>query len=147
MREVITAQTAAPEEYREALEQIQQTQEAQRLERYNQQTTQREILVLLRSTTATLRSIAARESQTKASAKEAAKAAERAARQRRRKAVKCMILAWLGAAAVCIGAWIIRAEDMAAANVVYFVNAAAVAAAMYISGYLHGWGWSGGGKL
>ena len=142
-----TSKKAAPRQEQANREAIEQLQEAQQQYQLAQQTYQRETLAILRSTASTVRSMACRDSREQAITKAARKQAERMAHKRRRKAVRLMIVTWVAAAAMCIGTWIVWRGDLIAAGVVYFVNAAAVAAAMYISGYLHGWGWSGGGKL
>lgn len=115
--------------------------EAQERHKINQQTTQREAMAMIRTIASTVRSMAARESLDREAAQAAARQAERSAKLRRRKAVNLMIVTWFVAAAICICAWIVRSEGLADTRVVYFVNAVSCGIAMYISGYLHGWGW------
>lgn len=116
--------------------------EAQERHKINQQTAQREAMAMIRTIASTVRSMAARESLDREAAQAAARDAERAVVLRRRKAIRQMIVTWFVAAAICICAWIVRSEGLADVRVVYFVNAVSCGIAMYISGYLHGWGWN-----
>lgn len=125
---------------------IDDLRDAQSQHQINQQASYREAMTIIRTTAATVRGMASRDAQNKAIAQAAARQAERSAMLRRRKAITLMIVTWLANAAICIGACIVRAEGMADTRVVYFVNAVSCSIAMYISGYLHGWGWNGGGR-
>lgn len=125
---------------------IDDLRDAQSQHQINQQTSYRDAMTIIRTTAATVRGMASRDAQQKAIAQAAARQAERSAMLRRRKSITLMIVTWLATAAICIGACIVRAEGMADTRVVYFVNAVSCSIAMYISGYLHGWGWSGGGR-
>lgn len=115
--------------------------DAQSQHQINRQAYYREAMTIIRTTAATVRGMASRDAQQKAIAQAAARQAERSVKLRRRKAIKLLIVTWLATAAICIGACIVRAEGMADTRVVYFINAVSCSIAMYISGYLHGWGW------
>lgn len=103
----------------------------------NQAAQHREMLAILGTVSATLRGMSVRES------KRAKEAKEREARCRR-KAIQRMILTWAAAAGICIGFFIAKAQGLVDSRILWTTNTAIISMAMYVSGYLHAWGWAKG---
>lgn len=107
--------------------------------RINQSAEHREMLAILGTVAATLRGLSAREAKRATEAEEQAARAKEKAKWRRRRAIQGMILVWAIAAGICFGFLIVKAQGLVDGKVVYFVNAAAVSVAMFVSGWLIGW--------